>query len=181
MESFGEAKSDPNPDSVGDAAANELARLAELEDSAWHGQNLKRAPALVMVGVVFGSIGMVAMLGIIFRDYGDTWQGLALGLLLCLGFIAGIIRLERRYSGARTPATFPPRRVFRKQWKLIVLIQVPMYFFIPIFVNGVESGASWQFFAGVMTAILAITILWMLALDKLGIVARVAPQTTATS
>ena len=180
MESFGEANSGPDSDPVGNAAADELKRLTELEDSAWYSQNLRCAPTIVKFTVVVGSIGMLALLGVIFRDYGDTWQGIVLGLFVSVGFVTGIIRLERRYSPARTPATFPPRRVLKKQWKLIVLIQVPMYFLIPMFINGVESGASWQFFAGIMAAILISSVLWMLALDKLGIIARLAPQTAVT-
>ncbi len=176
MESFDEANSDP----VGEAAANELDRLAELEDAAWYSQNLRCAPTVVKLAVVIGSIGVLTLLGVVFRDYGDTWQGIVLSLFVTVGFVASIIRLERRYSPARTPTTFPPRRVLNKQWKLILLIQAPTYFFIPVLINGVESGASWQFFGVIMAAILIASVLWSLALDKFGIIARFAPQMAGT-
>ena len=176
MESFG----GDNEDSVGEAASSELERLDQLEESSWYNQNLSCAPLHVKSGVWVFSLTTLTLMGVLFRDYSDTWAGIALLWLFVVAFVAGMIRLERRYSRIRTPKAFPPRRVFKKQWKLILLTQVPMYFFLWFFFSGVESGEPWLFFAGLVAVFLVVEVLWMLVLEKTGFIRRFTPAAIVT-
>ena len=176
MESFGEANLGPDSNPVGDAAADELERLAELADSAWYSQNLCAAPNSVKVTFVAVSAGVLTLMAVLLSQAEESWVALGFGSFLVVGFVAGTIRLERRYAPARTATTFPPRRVWKKQWKLLVLLQVPVLVFVQFFIRGIEADASWQYFVGIVVAFLFGANLWSLAIVKLGIVQRIAPK-----
>lgn len=169
-------------DSVAADAEAELRRLEQLEDVAWQHQALiLNAPALVKVAVLVLSLAALTGIGLTARTVfgpGDdvNWLASAAVIVISLGYVFVVTRLERHYAPIKVDSLLPPKRVSKKYNKLYAALQVPAWVCVPVFLFAAETARPWYWFAGLALGLMVATWLWSLGLNRLGVVDRLTPS-----
>lgn len=143
-------ESNLNDDVVERAAAAELARLKDLEDSTWFDNGRRALPMWMNAIILIGGVALLTLFGVWLATDGSGWPLLG-GAVGALAFVVAVTSLERRHHGVALPHRVPPRilkeTALRMRWAYVAIMVM-----VFAFTRAVQMGAPWWVFSVIAAA-----------------------------